>query len=589
MTQSSDSQRFLTPRSNRPRRLRRDDATRRLVRETRLSADDLIYPVFVQEGQNQRQAVPSMPGVDRLSTDLLMPVAERCLELGVPVMALFPVIDPSLKTPDGSEASNPEGLIPRLLAQIDVDVALLAEATEKSLARRPRVTGPGAAPGQVHPSKRLSRLLDDATLTGDFDADLDTDKAVMRQLLAEFKVIRRQNDELATKNRELNTRISQMLNMEQTISKRVDNQLDQVARKTDKNNTQLETSLKESNSILDGLRVAYDDMNISRQSSKPNASEYSINGFDADNLGYYDSGAPIDTGEIIWQSPLDAQQNNDGEMKLPDISLSDINFTKPVDVLTAPLGSKEKKSKEERLVKAYTIPSNATLFGSVGMTALLGRIPLDGVVESAYPFKVLIGEENLSSNGIEIPNLVGITMSGYASGDWLLSCVSGEIISMTFTFADGTISSYPEKDEVLERPIGWFSDANGIPCVTGQKLTNAPQYLSQRIGLGAIKSYADAKTQAEFTNTTNSLGGASSVLTGDPLSVARNSAVSGSVSEVSRWLEERQDRAFDAIYVEPGTSLIVHVTQEVWIDYDPEGRKVIHHESINKIPSRTLD
>ena len=90
------------------RRLRRDDFTRRLVRENALSVNDLIYPVFVLDGQNQRQQVASMPGVERLSLDLLLPVAEECVKLGIPVMALFPVIDTALKTPDGREAMNPE-------------------------------------------------------------------------------------------------------------------------------------------------------------------------------------------------------------------------------------------------------------------------------------------------------------------------------------------------------------------------------------------------------------------------------------------------------------------------------------------------
>ncbi len=90
--------------ANRPRRLRRDAFTRNLVREHRLSAHDFIYPVFVHEGENRREAVPSMPGVERLSLDLLLPVAEDCVKLGIPLMALFPAIDPALKTPDGQEA-----------------------------------------------------------------------------------------------------------------------------------------------------------------------------------------------------------------------------------------------------------------------------------------------------------------------------------------------------------------------------------------------------------------------------------------------------------------------------------------------------
>jgi len=99
----------------RPRRLRRDSFTRNLVREHALTPSDLIYPVFVVDGKQQRQSVASMPGVERLSLDLLLPVAEDCVKLGIPVMALFPVIDQSLKTPDGREATNPDGLVPRVV------------------------------------------------------------------------------------------------------------------------------------------------------------------------------------------------------------------------------------------------------------------------------------------------------------------------------------------------------------------------------------------------------------------------------------------------------------------------------------------
>ncbi|MBK6614766.1 porphobilinogen synthase [Ottowia sp.] len=104
--------------ANRPRRLRRDDFTRRLVREHALSADDLIYPVFVLDGQGRREAVASMPGVERLSLDLLLPVAEECVALGIPVMALFPVIDASLKDDQGSEATHAQGLVPRVVREL---------------------------------------------------------------------------------------------------------------------------------------------------------------------------------------------------------------------------------------------------------------------------------------------------------------------------------------------------------------------------------------------------------------------------------------------------------------------------------------
>ncbi|MBN3824302.1 porphobilinogen synthase [Burkholderia sp. Ac-20384] len=118
---------------HRPRRMRRDDFSRRLMRENRLTTDDLIYPVFVVEGTNERQPVPSMPGVERVSVDLLMQVAEQCVELGVPVLSLFPAIEPSVKTPDGREAANPEGLIPRAVRELKQRFPELGVLTDVAL------------------------------------------------------------------------------------------------------------------------------------------------------------------------------------------------------------------------------------------------------------------------------------------------------------------------------------------------------------------------------------------------------------------------------------------------------------------------
>lgn len=117
----------------RPRRLRRDDFTRRLVREHQLSVDDLIYPVFVVDGAGIQTHVPSMPGVNRYSIDTLLPVAQECVALGIPVMALFPVIDPSVKTPDGIEATNPNGLVPRAVAALKEHFPELGILTDVAL------------------------------------------------------------------------------------------------------------------------------------------------------------------------------------------------------------------------------------------------------------------------------------------------------------------------------------------------------------------------------------------------------------------------------------------------------------------------
>jgi porphobilinogen synthase len=119
--------------ASRPRRLRRDAFSRDLVRESRLAPQDFILPVFVLDGTNRVEDVTSMPGVQRLSIDRLLPVAEECVELGIPVLALFPVIDPALKTEDGREATNPDGLVPRIVAELKQRFPQLGLMTDVAL------------------------------------------------------------------------------------------------------------------------------------------------------------------------------------------------------------------------------------------------------------------------------------------------------------------------------------------------------------------------------------------------------------------------------------------------------------------------
>jgi porphobilinogen synthase len=119
--------------STRPRRLRRDEFTRRMVREYTLAADNLIYPCFVLEGARISQPIASMPGVERYSIDRLLPIAERCVELRVPVLAIFPVIEPSLKSPDGSAATDPDGLVPRAIRAVKARFPQLGVLTDVAL------------------------------------------------------------------------------------------------------------------------------------------------------------------------------------------------------------------------------------------------------------------------------------------------------------------------------------------------------------------------------------------------------------------------------------------------------------------------
>ncbi|MGE5524306.1 MAG: porphobilinogen synthase [Rhodospirillaceae bacterium] len=117
----------------RMRRMRRDDFSRRLMREHILTANDLIYPVFIMEGKRTTEPVPSMPGVERQTLDKLLKRAEQCAELKIPAMALFPVIGSDVKTPDGREAVNPDGLVPRAVAMIKKEFPELGVITDAAL------------------------------------------------------------------------------------------------------------------------------------------------------------------------------------------------------------------------------------------------------------------------------------------------------------------------------------------------------------------------------------------------------------------------------------------------------------------------
>jgi len=137
--------------------MRRDDWSRRLIQENRLSPDDLIYPVFLLPGKNQTQTVASMPGIERMSLDRLFSVAEECVALGVPVMALFPVIEASLKTIDGVEAFNPNGLVPNAVTELKKRFPNLGIMTDVAL-------DPYTSHGQDGILDQNNRILNDETV-----------------------------------------------------------------------------------------------------------------------------------------------------------------------------------------------------------------------------------------------------------------------------------------------------------------------------------------------------------------------------------------------------------------------------------------
>ena len=251
----------------------------------------------------------------------------------------------------------------------------------------------------------------------------------------------------------------------------------------------------------------------------------------------------------------------------------------------------------------YTIPRNATLIGSTAMTALVGRVPVKGQVHDPMPFKVIAGKDNLAANGLTIPGVQGMIWSGTAIGDWTLSCVSGQLESVTFVFEDGTIQTLSSDDNSLsgssgssasggrtsgksDRPLGWISDARGIPCITGERKSNAPAFLTQRIGVSAIEAAANAAAQSETTTLLSDTGTVSNTVTGGTGKYILGKTLSGSSQEIARWLQERQAQSFDAVFVPAGIELAIHVDHELPIDFHAKGRK-LHHANNYGLQKRT--
>lgn len=244
----------------------------------------------------------------------------------------------------------------------------------------------------------------------------------------------------------------------------------------------------------------------------------------------------------------------------------------------------------------YTIPRNATLMGATGFTAMIGRVPIEGVVADPVPFKLLIGADNLAANGLRVPEVHGMVVSGYGIGDWTLSCVHGRIMSITFVFDDGTIQTVSADDDAGsllnaannntapgagfgtadDDTLGWVSDNRGIPCVPGRRITNAPAYLAQRIGLSAAEAAAASAALSETTRVVNPLGGVQSTVTGDTGAYVLGNTVSAGIDEIDDWVADRITNSYDAIFAEPGATVAVHLSEEIPIDYDPTGRRLNH-------------
>jgi len=306
--------------------------------------------------------------------------------------------------------------------------------------------------------------------------------------------------------------------------------------------------------------------------SKPNNAQ-ELNDYSRKILNGIGSSGIAD-GYSEWVMPIDAVKSIDKDGK-STITMPDFGVQEEI-VQSKSLTEQEKLKNNFRAFA--TIPRNATLLNSVTLGAMIGRIPLEGKVVDPYKFKVLLSRENLASNGIFIEGLEGAEASGTARGDYTLQCVSGDINSFLFTFEDGTIFSYPEGNEPSAKSLGYISDDKGIPCISGKLISNAAAYLTQSVGLDILKAGGEAYAAAQTAVTTEG-NDTTTTVPGSIGEYAAGKALANSTDTVTSYLETRQQSAYDAVFVQPNQRVVLHIEEQINIDYIKDGRRTNHYEN----------
>ncbi len=284
-----------------------------------------------------------------------------------------------------------------------------------------------------------------------------------------------------------------------------------------------------------------------------------------------------------WKNPIDREIEDDNKKGKKS---NFIGLLSPPGKKTTPTKNPPAHEKtEEKINPAYTIPKDTVLYDAIAMTALVGRIPIEGTTPDPYPVKIFVGKENLAANGHHLPDVEGMIFSGFGIGDWNLACVSVRLMSATYIFDDGSVVNHSS----TSTPLGYISDTQGWPCISGEPHTNAPQFLRQRIALAGIgtagTAYANAQTETERNALT---GNTTSTVTGAIDKLVFGSVIRSSTDEISQWLLDRQKQSFDAVIVNPGAPVSIHIDKTLAIDHSNLARKV-RYKRDHQIDNYSLD
>ncbi len=412
----------------------------------------------------------------------------------------------------------------------------------------------------------------------------DTPRDTVATLVAQVKQLRTELQSALGDNRQHKAENERLRARESAIDQRIQSALEGERHRLEQERNQMTSDRQQTQGLLQDLQRQLDGL-----AGKGGPSDLPV------GLGLEEGdGQRLDRGTsgTQWVEPDDAKVDARNGSKAPSFPQSFGPAQKSLSAAVESVADVGSGAVGASTQAVYTVPSNSTLMGSIAMTALIGRVPIDGTVNDPYPFKVLIGPDNLTANGIDIPDVAGAVVSGTASGDWTLSCVRGQIRSVTFVFQDGTIRTVPEDGSKgsggtnpghngvgIQGGLGWISDPYGIPCVSGERRSNAQQYLGSQAlitaaGAGAASLIeSDNGSVAVVANGNGSLG-----TVGISGNEAMGRILAGGARDMADWVNKLYGQAFAAIYVQPGARVAVHLEQPLDIDYDAKGRRV-HHRS----------
>ncbi|EBV2165548.1 TIGR03752 family integrating conjugative element protein [Salmonella enterica subsp. enterica serovar Eastbourne] len=434
----------------------------------------------------------------------------------------------------------------------------------------------------------------------------DTTQDTLRTVVGNFRKVTERLDGLESENTQLRKENGELHKASTNVEQQVNQAVSAARSEEEQQRNQLSAQVHDLSSQVSSLMSQLKNGGAGNGSTPPSSGGVGSDiplGLGYDNGTESQAHAPGADG-MVWVEPRDgiATDANGRPVDGSGTTATGFTFASSFDSAAAALKDSPSPSAVAQNVSAgvqasgpvdpvFTLPENSTLVGSRAMTALLGRVPIDGKVTDPYPFKVMIGKDNLTANGIELPDVQGAIISGTATGDWTLSCVRGSLTSITFVFTDGTVRTLPSPDGQQQGgsqgnqgnqngSIGWLSDDNGIPCISGDRKSNASTYLPTIDLLAAASAAGDAFAENQNTSQTNALGGVTSTLTGDAGKVVMGKALSGGMRETVDWVKARYGQTFDAIYVPPGQKVAVHITRQLAIDYAEKGRKVKYDFSL---------